>query len=207
MKSEHEIEKDLKAAIALHEQQELKARLQQVERGGGRSIRLWSTWIGAAAAAVVLTLLAIRIFAPDGAQSGEEMYAAHFEPYPNALMPLKRSSGASDSSAAPFAAYEQGDFESAITGFHQQLVTEDNPDIRFYYAMSLQNAGQYEAALTELQRLKGAPTRFASQALWYRALLEIRLEDRPAASQTLKQLMQAEPAFRREAAEALLKAL
>jgi tetratricopeptide (TPR) repeat protein len=108
---------------------------------------------------------------------------------------------------AAFEAYEAGDYDISTASFQALLAADEDPDIRFYLAMSLQNRGQYEAALQELKRLEGTSTRFVSQALWYRALLEIRMEQREEASSTLQKLLQAAPAFKAPEARRVLEKL
>lgn len=206
MSTEENIEKTLRGAIQQHEKNQLKARLQQLEKQGGKTVPLRLIW-ATAAAAVILLLFVIGLMLFKPAQDGQALYASHFEPYPNALEPVTRGADTASLRMQAFEAYESGDYSKAIADLQQLLTQEENPDLRFYLAMSLMNDGQYEAALTELQRLKDADTRFAAQALWYRALLEIRTEQRETASQTLQELLQAKPAYKAPEAQELLEAL
>ena len=205
MSTEEHIEKDLQKAIRLHEQKELKYQFQQLERRG-RTRKL--AFVGLSIAAVITLLIAFGgIFLMQTPATGEALYAENFQAYPNALKPVTRSIDSADYVMQACAEYEAGNYKAAATAFQKILAEDYDADISFYFAMSLQNMGEHYLALTELHRLEGAPTQFATQALWYRALLEIRLDQRDAASATLQQLLQAKPAYKAAEAQALLEAL
>lgn len=205
MSTENNIEKNLKQAIQLHEKQQMKGQLQQLEQKR-KTRKLAFTWLSVAAA--VTTLIALTgIFLLNSPKEGTALYASNFKPYPNALEPVTRSLEPTDFRMQTFEAYEAGEYAKAAEGFQQLLTIGEDADIRFYLAMSLQNNGQFDSALSELQRLEGASSQFASQALWYRALLEIRADQRDAAAKTLQNLLQAKPAYKVPEARALLEEL
>ncbi len=205
MSKEEHIEKDLKQAIQLHEQQELKAQLQQLEQKG-RSRSLAFKWLSAVAAVILLMVVAGIVLLQKPAD-GPALYASHFEPYPNALEPVTRGIEPADFRMQAFEAYEAGEYAKATAAFQQMLSLEEEPNIRFYLAMSLQNNSQYGQALAKLKLLQGSGSRFEAQALWYQALLEIRAEQREEAAQTLELLLQAVPAYKAPEARELLEKL
>lgn len=169
--------------------------------GDGRVVAMkWyqQNWLKYAIASVFVIGLFV-LFMPKNQNA--DLYTTYFEAYPNVEAPVIRNS---DGNIDAFLHYENQDYANAIAAFELLLAEENNPNIRFYFAMSLMNAGQLSAAKKELDALQQLPFDYQAEALWYNALIALERQDNATVIQNLKDLQVVDGQFNREAVGELL---
>ncbi len=157
---------DLREAIALEEEEALRNDFKQLEKGKTKpKVFLWIL-----IPLVLLGLILGSIYFLK-TESQEEIYASYYEPFPNALHPIVRGETDKSEKNQIFLAYEAGDFNIAAMGLEQLLKEENNPELRFYYALSLQGNKDYEDAMSIFNELENADFDYSSHVLWYDVLI------------------------------------
>ena len=158
----------------------------------GRIIRLMSYSVSSIAA------LFLVFFVVQGVWQGQKynkLYASNFTTYTNDLLTTDGSFRGDieiDSlQVITMLAYEKKDFTTAETGFNQILLAKDNPDIRFYLAISQMENGKTEDALKTLKVLYVQPKeyRYYEQTRWYLALTNLKLHRKSEVKNYLDELV------------------
>ena len=106
-----------------------------------------------------------------------------------------------------FKAYEANDFEAAAVDFKELLKTNSNPNIQFYYAMSLLNQDKFNLALDQLNNLRKEKFDYQVESLWYTALIQTKKNDIESAKKHLVSIQQLNPNFKSTEIAAILKTL
>ncbi len=194
---------NLKLAIETSEREDLKNRLQQLERSKTR--KAWFGKLAMAASVVVIIGLGSLLFL--GRSTGKTLYADNFEVYPNVMAPITRSSEPTMKEDYYFVAYEKGEYAEAIVGFKQLLEEDDNQDVRFYLGMALLNNGDKDKALNELQKIDKEKTDFHPQNLWYQALIHLEKENYIEARELLQKLIENETNYKKKEAKEIFNKL
>jgi hypothetical protein len=138
---------------------------------------LWQRPAVAVGMAAAFALLFAVWLWPSPAQplSGEELFAAHFSPYPNLLSLQIRGGEASDELLdQSMAAYQEGEYAAAIRGFSRIETPELQPEIAFYLGVSYLGNKQAAEALQSFQLAQEG--RFEQASAWYLVLTQIQLE-------------------------------
>jgi tetratricopeptide (TPR) repeat protein len=138
--------------------------------------------------------------------SGEDLYNSNYSVYPNTYLPITRGYSENTSLKA-FVAYENGDFENAELAFEKLLQMEANPNIQFYYALSLLNQDKFNLALTQFNQLDVDSSDYKPEILWYSSLIYLRLADVENAKNQLEKLKSLDTKFKSEETKQLLKEL
>ena len=172
--------RDLLEGIKEAERQELKARLQNLKiseephKTSKKIINLKPYYLVMAAACVIgFVIISTNLFFKNDI-SGEELYEDYFSTYPNTMQPIARGVEEIDPTIKAFIAYEAEDFTSASKQFEEILKTKNDPDLKFYYSMSLLNEGRDKEAFILLNDLKRDSTLYVPQTYWYAALIELK---------------------------------
>lgn len=139
-------------------------------------------------------------------QSGDRLFKSHIDIYPNTYQPITRSTETTDATSA-FQAYENNDFKTAALKFETILQSANNPNIQFYYAMSLIHQSKLNLALAELNALNKNSHDFKAESLWYAALIHIQKEDYKNGLRTLEELNTLNSPFKSEERKVLLQKL
>ncbi len=103
--------------------------------------------------------------------------------------------------------YHFANFETASIEFKSLLQTNDNPNFRFYYAMSLLNWVDLESASRDLEQLSKTNFEYKAEALWYNALIKIKTKDFDAALKYLEALDNSNSTFKSKERKVLLQKL
>ncbi|MEL6667367.1 MAG: hypothetical protein AAFP08_00260 [Bacteroidota bacterium] len=198
--------------------QALKLSTEGEQKHRGQSISVLSSTLNsmrpilAVAASVVLLL---GLFGWYRSQTTEQrLFAEYFNPLPRygyvSVRSLGNTSGA-DFLAAALQAQSQGDYERSISSWNAYLQSEtDDVDYRpnLYLALAQIEVGRLEEAAENLAEL---PPDFSSEiseeALWYRALLDIRLDNSADAKSKLQNLFNQGQTIYADLAGELLKKL
>jgi tetratricopeptide (TPR) repeat protein len=104
-------------------------------------------------------------------------------------------------------AYENKDFEVAEKAFESILEKNENPNIRFYYALSLLNQDKFNLALAQLNQLDVDNSDYKPEILWYSSLIYLHQENVENAKKQLKKLNSLKTKFKSEETKQLLKDL
>jgi tetratricopeptide (TPR) repeat protein len=123
----------------------------------------------------------------------QDLYNQYFEIYPNVYQPVVR--GSSEESTKAFMYYENKDYDKAQRAFLSLLEEENNPNIRFYYALSLLNDNLPEKGLEELKKLQNIQFEFQAEVLWYSALTNLKIENNLEAKKLLNTLKSKFPEY------------
>lgn len=170
----------LHRAFEINEAERLKQKLKQLDINDDKKIKKLNNnrWLFSIAASVLI-IVGISFYLN---YFNTSLYEKYFETYPNVYQPVIRGS----SSQSPFVYYENGDFSQAEKEFEILLNSEDNPNLRFYYALSLLNQNQYEKANIEFEKLKSQDFEFLPEVYWYFALSQLQLDNSTKAKELLK---------------------
>ncbi|WP_298423447.1 hypothetical protein [uncultured Kordia sp.] len=201
--------KNVQAAISSHEKDELKSQLQQLEAiqenttitvKPSRNYKRLAIAIG-----LILFFGLIGNYFIQLGNSNETLYATYFEPYPNALAPVKRSNDVSSTLTDALYAYEIEDYTLAIEKFEEvsDINEIQKTEISFYKAMSFLNLGNEEEAISILRSIKHDTTRFSPQIYWYGALIHIKLNENEKALKALKYMDNQNMSFKSKEREIL----
>lgn len=185
-----------------NEKQDLKDYLKNLDDDKAVSIkkRYKGSWLRYAAASIVIFGLSYTFWVTN---SGS-LYDDYFEIYPNVEQPIVRNSNENDEA---FLFYENANYEKAAESFKSLLETNNNPNIRFYYALSLLNSGNQANANTELKKLSKMNFDYQSESFWYSALIDIKMEDFDAAIKHLEALDNSNSSFKSKERKVLLQKL
>jgi tetratricopeptide (TPR) repeat protein len=203
---ELKLQQDLVAAFKLQEAREIKATLQDLEFKNINQVNKKTSFSKVWYLAIASILLVGFFLTNNTTPSGEDLYNSNYSVYPNTYLPITRGN-IENTSLKAFVSYEKGDFESAELAFEKLLQMEANPDIQFYYALSLLNQFKYDLALSELSPLTQMEYDYQAESLWYSALIHLKNEDFKNAKNQLEKLKNLDTKFKSEETKQLLKEL
>lgn len=137
-------------------------------------------WIGVAAA--LLLLMGMFWWNTQTANS-DQLFAQHFQPYPNIIAPIVKSKTPSTSEyELAFQTYEQGDYQKAIP-LLEKISSEEG---KFYLAISQLANGDGKQAIPLLFDLNNDPSnRFYQASQWYLALAYLKTDQPDKANDIL----------------------
>ncbi|MEM9921248.1 MAG: hypothetical protein AAF990_24315 [Bacteroidota bacterium] len=194
-------------------QQDIKKELQQMENklqgasateSPARSLRPF--WL--LAAAVLLILVSLWFFYPR-TPTTDDLFAMYYQPYPNELVKVERSTPKISAQQQTFIHYQSEEFEAALEGFDQWLIDSPQSDARFYKAITLMSLDRTTEAIPILESIAAQQGhRFRQAAKWYSALAYLQTDQAAKAKVLLEQLSAApKGSFNRKAAKELLAKL
>lgn len=185
-------------------EQQITSAKKEMQKG--KTIRLTLYSVVSIAAMLVLVFF-VRGFWQG--QQYDQLYASNFVTYPNDYLIINgsyRGDVEFDSlQVMAITAYEAKDFPTAINMFTRVLTTTDNPEIRFYLAISQLEVNQTNQALTNLQTLYNQPNeyRYFEQTRWYLALVNLKIHHKAEAKKYLDELVKLEEVYWDKAKELL----
>ena len=173
-KREFEEHKSIHRAFEINEAERLKQKLQSIENNkiseqSSNSTKRWFLAIAASVLAIIGLSVYLNFF-------NTNLYDEYFEIYPNVYQPVVRSTSQNMSNKA-FVYYENKKYKEAQQSFELILESNPNPNIQFYYALSLLNGGKAEKASTEFENLLDTNFEFQPEVYWYYALTQIKLKN------------------------------
>jgi len=171
LKKEFDEHKSVFNAFKINEAQRLKAKLKAHEAQKSSKKRFISKPVLYSIAAIFVVLLGSSVYFNFFQQ---DIYKTYFEPYPNVYQPVVR--GSSQNSTTTFQYYENSAYEKAERGFKALLDVEEDPNLRFYYALSKLNQDKFAEASKEFEKLGSVDFEFSAEVLWFHALAELKLD-------------------------------
>ena len=163
---------------------------REIQRG--KIIRLVSYSVSSIAALFLVFLVVQGVMQN---RKYEQLYASNFTTYTNDYLGsdvMYRGDADVDSlQLIAMKAYEIKDFTFAELQFIQILLTNENPEIRFYLAMSQLENKKIKEALKTMQMLYNQPIeyRYYEQTRWYLALVNLKLHHKSEAKKYLDELV------------------
>ena len=136
----------------------------------------------------------------------DQLFNDYIDPYPNVYQPITRGQKQNDSNKA-FQAYENKNFIDAEIMFSELLQTDSNPNLQFYYAMSLLENDKLDLALSQFDNLTSQKHEFEAEVQWYSALINLKNKDLEAVKNHLKILKSFNSSFKAKETEIILKAI
>ena len=189
---------DLHNALKHQEKKELKTFLNEVDRKSSSPYTIWSKYkaiIIAVASCFVIGLLYVFTF-----NHNDDLFETYFEPYPNVYSPVVR--GEATSLAKAFKAYENGNYPIAEEAFKDLL--DSDPNLKFYYAMSLLNQDKISEASMVIADLKTETHKFLPETFWYDILILLKQEKYLEAKDVMVKLQKLDPDFKKKELKELL---
>ena len=205
-KSEFQEYEDLARAFEISEGKSLKNRFQEVEKNLSQTTRfafLKSKVLYAAIACAVVIGFYYKFYR---VETGNSLFSSNFTFLPNTYQPIVRGVSSNDTTEA-FSAYESGDYETAEKEFEQIILMNEDPNIQFYYGLTLLNQSKFELALDQFSELENVNHHYKSEALWFTALIYLRKEDFKKTKQYLEKLKVLKSKFKSEEIKLLLQEL
>src|SRR5690554_1096875 len=193
-------EEKIKKAITLEERKALKQELQSLENKKLKNTSK-KQWLYIAAS--IVGLLGISLFFVNQGTSNEKLYASFFEPYPNTVAPLVRSSSQKNIKTDAFGAYEQGDFKKASQLFNELSSQTEEEYAMFYNAMSLMMMNQTEDASLILANTPWSGE-YKEKSTWYRALCYLKQKENQKTKALLQNIIETRT-YNSDKAENLLR--
>lgn len=178
-------------AFKINETKKLKAKLNAHEAQESSKKRFISKPVIYAIAATFLVLLGMSVYFNFFQQ---DLYNQYFEPYPNVYQPVVR--GSSQNSTTTFQYYENGVYEKAEKGFKTLLDVEEDPNFRFYYALSMLNQNKFAEANKEFEKLASVDFEFSAEVLWFHALAQLKLDHSDKAKTLLSTMNKRNSSFK-----------
>ena len=177
-------EEKTKIAITLESRNELKSKLQLLEKNSKKNNS--KSWIFIAASAIIL--LGISLFYINQTPSTDTLFADYFEPYPNVESPIVRGGSSKTVKEEAFATYELGDYPKASEMFSELSKITDEQYAPFYNAVSLMMINKIEDASSIFTNISWNKE-FQGKADWYQSLCQIKLHQLEEAKSTLKKII------------------
>ncbi|MEM6632339.1 MAG: hypothetical protein AAF694_21885 [Bacteroidota bacterium] len=162
---------------ALMKEEELAYELKQKLKGEYSPVsRRWMPW--ALVASFALIVVAGWWLSQLGANSYQDTFEAYYKPYRNTVEPIVRSQPRISLRQRAFAAYEQEEWEEALSHLDSLAIREPSPEISFYKSHTLLSLRRFREAVNVLQDLNTKGESPDEEALdWYLALGYLGLEE------------------------------
>lgn len=212
----YEDELSARALIKEAGRMELKETLQNIDRevaGGpneplqvpGRVMPLWMKR-ALPLAAMIIIFLGVFQYIRSGGISSAEVYNSYFEPYaaPSAVRDSNEEPLENWETAANL--YAQKKYREALPYFEKAQSEVPQYLSEFYRGMShlSSEAPLYSRAITAFDRVLATDNDYTQQALWYKALALLEIQNKVEAFQILETIV-ANKSYKHEAAAEILK--
>ena len=206
--SDFELQLELQRALKKQERSEIKEMFSQLgdeQKTKPKVFRL-NPWLAAASIALLIGIASWFLFLNSGEINTKELYASHFVPYENVVMPIERGEEIKDLKASAFAAYENEEYSNALKLFEKLQTIEKDAYIDFYSAMVLMQLNRVEEAIPLLEGYIEKEGKLKDRATWYLALAYLKINNVGASKKELNKLILS-GSFKSKTAKALLSKL
>lgn len=156
------------------------------------------------AASIALTI-AVYFFLPKNL-STQELFEAHYTPYPNMFEPTMRSIEETQNMRTnAFKAYDERNYTEAARLFRELLKIQEEPGILMLLGNCNLILGNYEESIQNFQLLIKNYDELDMQAKWYLGLCYLKSGDKENAKKTLTELSETEIDYALRARDLLKK--
>ena len=199
---------DMYTVLKVHNRNLLKKTLQKADqetksRTAAPKQVFMKYAIGIAASII---LLFVAYWFLQSSSSPQELFAAHFEPYPN--YEIVRGEENQNSFSKAMYAYDQNDYRNAISLMESLLEKESKQeDLLLYLGVAYLANQQTQSAIQTLQELHQLPSqKYEAQSNWYLAMAYLQSGNAEQAKIYLKKLIEESSTYQ-EKAQKILKQL
>ncbi|MEX2350107.1 MAG: hypothetical protein WD554_04455 [Flavobacteriaceae bacterium] len=193
-------ELEIQQVLAGEKHRPLKERLQKLDQKPAKKNQ-WYLY-----AAAIAALIAIGSLFYNTTPDYDEVYAAHFEAYPNVVSLTNRSDAPQEDVAKEaFVLYESGQYKEAAEAFEEIYLQRPEDYIHFYYGLSLMAGGDTEAGIDALETYpwQEENSDFTNIVHWYVGLGYVKLGNSTDAHFYLKKVADGENSLSSSAREVL----
>ncbi|GGD99830.1 tetratricopeptide repeat protein [Planktosalinus lacus] len=191
---------EIQQALAGEKHRPLKERLQKLDQKPARK----NHWYLYAAALVALISIGSLFYNPT--PDYEDVYATHFEAYPNVVSLTNRSDAPQEGVAKEaFELYEANQYKEAAAAFQELYRQRPEDYVHFYYGLSLMAGGETEAGIDALETYpwQEENSDFTTVADWYIGLGYVKLGNSTDARFYLQKVADGENSLSKRAQEVL----
>lgn len=196
-KEEMDFQKDLMAAFASLEREQLKTKLQKFEEEiqneektpntTSKHEKVYKPWMLAAACILVIVGLGVMGLFNKSADP-QAVYSDYFKPYENVVYPLVRGETKKNVESITFIAYEAENFEGTAKNFHTLFENTGKSYYLLYEANAYLAQGKPKKAIPLLQKQLSYEDEFAVKSKWYLALAYLKTREMEKAKQLFKEV-------------------
>jgi tetratricopeptide (TPR) repeat protein len=193
-------ELEVQQALAREKHWSIKQRFDKLDQKPLKK----NNWYLYAAAIAVLIAVGTLFYTPT--PNYQEVYASHFEVYPNVVNLTNRSDANEEvMSKEAFELYEAGEYREAAVAFEDVYRQQPEDYIHFYYGLSLMAAGDTEEGIQALDKYPWQETNsdFTTVVHWYMGLGYVKLGNITDARLYLKKVADGENSLSSHAREVL----
>ena len=190
------LELGVKEAFEEKSREELREKVKRFEQP--KKPDNLPTWKYLSVAASIVIIAGLTYSFLKGSESAFDRY---YEIYPNYEETVLRNENTTDLRSQTFLFYVQSNYQKAMAGFDELLVQEPEEMAYFFFrAMCKIETEQLEKSLVDLERvIKSKSVDYKYPALWYSALILIKLDDKLGATRNLELLIENPNDFRDKA--------
>ena len=140
-------------------------------------------------ALIALAGLCYFLFSNYNQPSQDEIFYAHYEPFPNLITPTQRSTSAELMGLElALYAYDNGQFQEAAEVF--DTLSSMTPEAQLYHAISCLEVGQYDRAEQMLVTISAdKAAKYHEAADWYLCLLQIKITEKSETKICIKKII------------------
>lgn len=167
---------DLRQVAIAAEEVRLIQMLKNTSTKQAKIVRLPYKVYALAAAILLLLIAGIWWLIP---QPDNDLFATHFQPYPNVTVPLERDELNDNLEIRAFRAYEEADYPLAAARLDSLLQAEPKMEYRFYLAMAQLVNSDYISSIENLETVREmGDAAFGEYAMWYLGLAYWKVGDK-----------------------------
>ncbi|MEM6698594.1 MAG: hypothetical protein AAF599_09370 [Bacteroidota bacterium] len=149
---------------------------------------------------IILLISAVGFFIfkmnqPKKVDSPEKIYAQHFEPFRNFIVPIERTNDEFTELQKAFQAYENKEYQKAIDNFTTILLQDQNQqkDILFYKGIAELSIDKTDDAIPTFKEYLNTSGQFKNEANWYLGLGYLKVNELNLAKETFEQFVNNTP--------------
>lgn len=185
-KKEFDFENNLKKAFLLNERQALKQKLSSFDEV--KTVKINNKkWFYAAAC--LFAVIGFSVWFSLQQPNNDELFNTYYQTYPNVVAPSIRGAEEKNLKTKAFAAYDEGNYQTAAQLFAQLYKIDKSDYALLYQAVALIELKELEAAKQTLKKLDDAKnSEYTPYYKWYLALVELKTNEKEKAIVRLKEL-------------------
>lgn len=194
--------RDVLMGVEYYFLKELKQELNNADQQKTKSSI--KTYLAIAASVCLLASAGLTYYLLFATSSSNELFMTYFEPYPNIIAPITRSSE-NASYEEVMQLYEAAQYAEVIPKLNLLIENRsENLELVFYRGVSYLGANQPERAMADFKTvIKGGEKNFLEPSYWYLGLSQLKMDKIEEAKVSFEKLKEKEGALAKQAREVL----
>ncbi|GLR19889.1 tetratricopeptide repeat protein [Portibacter lacus] len=143
--------------------------------------------IGLGILLLLATIILVRYV--NSGNPNEAIYASFYEPLPNSYRPVSRNS-INNAETQGFTAYESENYVLAAEKFEERLKDQYDLSIVFYQGICYGENGDLDAAIQNLEKIKGKEFPYATESQYYLGLYYLKQNNKTESIRNLQDFIQ-----------------